>query len=301
MKDNDFAIDDYLVENKAIIEESLEKFVCSKDAYPQELASAIRYSIFAGGKRIRPILAIASTQAVGGDIQAILPVACAIEMIHTYSLIHDDLPAMDNDDFRRGMPTNHRVFGEAMAILAGDALLSEAFALLADKSKNPLSNPDRTLRVIFEIAKASGFGGMVGGQALDIKAEGNEIFADVLENIHTQKTARMIEVSLKVGAIVANAEEEQIMSLSKYGHNIGMAFQIADDILNVDGCADFLGKGTGSDKVRGKLTYPAVYGTQVSYQKAQELILSALATIEDFDEKANPLRMIAGFVLARDR
>lgn len=266
---------------------------------PALIFEAVRYSVSAGGKRLRPILCMAAAEAVGGETEAVLPAACALEMIHTYSLIHDDLPAMDNDDFRRGKPTSHKVFGEGIAILAGDALLTEAFRLLGDRVRMPDVPPERTLQVVREIAEAAGFFGMVGGQVKDLLAEGEKVDLQTLYVIHRLKTGALILASLRAGAILAGAEEASLAPLSDYGRRIGLAFQIVDDILNVEGDPALLGKGTGSDAARGKVTFPALMGVEASRARAEELIREALASLKAFDERAAPLRAIARHILER--
>ena len=290
------ALKKYLEARKRIVDEALERYVPGVDAYPPSLCNAARYSIFAGGKRLRPILCMAAAEAVGGDSDAVLPVACALEMIHTYSLIHDDLPAMDDDEYRRGRLTNHKVFGEGMAILAGDALLTEAFCLMAAVGG---SDGEGLLTVIQEIARAVGFFGMVGGQAVDLESEGKEIDFETLHYIHTHKTAALLQVSLRAGAILAGAGPQELARLTEYGTKIGLAFQIADDILDVEGDVEVLGKETGCDGERKKATYPALMGLEPSRAQARELVDQALTDLSPFDERADPLRMIARFIVDR--
>ncbi|MFN3479412.1 MAG: polyprenyl synthetase family protein [Thermodesulfovibrionales bacterium] len=264
---------------------------------PDQLKDSITYSLSAGGKRIRPILCIASYEACGGRAEDVIPYASAIEFIHTYSLIHDDLPAMDNDDLRRGKPTNHRVFGEGMAILAGDGLLTETFCLL---SSNP-SNFDTklVLEVIKEIAISAGIKGMVGGQAADLIYETKEPDSETLYFIHTHKTASLIRASVKVGGILAGCDDERLDSLSNYGEKIGLAFQIIDDVLDVEGETEVIGKPKGSDEKKKKMTYPRLYGIDKSRQMASELIEKAIGALSLFDEKASPLRGIARYLIER--
>jgi len=227
-----------------------------------------------------------------------MPIACALELIHTYSLIHDDLPAMDNDDFRRGKPTSHKVFGEAIAILAGDALLTEAFVLLSRAEKVRLP-AERRLAVIHTIAQASGLSGMVGGQALDLLAEKTKPDLEALSDIHRRKTGALIVAAVKSGAIISNASEDKTQSLTEYGINIGLAFQIADDILNVEGDSKLMGKKTGSDAARGKVTYPSIIGLADARKKLSEHLAAAIQSISDFDERALPLRVIANYIINR--
>jgi geranylgeranyl diphosphate synthase type II len=295
----DFPLKEYLERQKALIDRTLDETLPGGASDPALIFEAVRYSMFAGGKRLRPILCMAAAEAVGGETDTILPAACALEMIHTYSLIHDDLPAMDNDDYRRGKPTSHKVFGEGIAILAGDALLTEAFRLLCDRERMPGIPPGRTLRVVREIAEAAGFFGMVGGQVKDLLAEGGKVDLQTLYAIHRRKTGALILVSLRTGAILAGAEEEALAALSDYGRQIGLAFQITDDILNVEGDPALLGKGTGSDAARGKVTFPALMGIEASRAQAEELIREALVSLGSFDDRTAPLRAIARHILER--
>ena len=295
-----FPLKGYLAERKALIDRALERHLPGEGNDPPVLFEALRYSLFAGGKRVRPILCLAAGEAVGGDRETLLPAACALEMIHTYSLIHDDLPAMDNDDYRRGRLTSHKVFGEGIAILAGDALLTEAFRLLASRELMPGIEPERLLVVAGEIAGAAGGFGMIGGQALDICSEGEPVDYETIHRIHALKTGALIRISLRTGAILAGASETELASLSDYGRQIGLAFQIADDILNVEGDPTSLGKGTGSDAARGKVTFPALLGIDASRARAEALVIEALGSLETFDERADPLRAIARYIVARD-
>ncbi|MBN1381106.1 MAG: polyprenyl synthetase family protein [Deltaproteobacteria bacterium] len=295
----DAKLDGYLKDKKKLVDQALEAYLPAENVYPSALIQAVRYSLFAGGKRIRPVLCLAAAETVGGDIKTTLPVACALEMIHTYSLIHDDLPAMDNDDVRRGKPTNHKVFGEAVAILAGDALLTEAFHLMARTDLMPEIDPAKLLVVVRDIAQAAGYDGMVGGQTVDILSEGRQGDPDTLNYIHYHKTAALIAVSLKSGALLAGANTVEVNALEAYGHHIGLAFQIADDLLNVEGNKELLGKNTGSDRERGKLAYPALVGVEVSRQKAFELTQAAIEDVALFEERALPLRWIAEYVVER--
>ncbi len=289
----------YLDTRKKIIDEALERYIPGEDNYPPVIFKALRYSLFAGGKRIRPILCLASAEAVGGNIESILPVACALELIHTYSLIHDDLPAMDDDDYRRGRLTSHKVFGENMAILAGDALLTKAFHLMSDRGLTEKIAPEKLISVIHDIAAAAGYFGMVGGQVVDVQSEGEAVDTEVLNFIHTRKTGAMITAAVKAGAVLANAGEVELNALTSYGRHVGLAFQIADDILNVEGDQKLMGKGTGSDTKRGKVTYPALVGMDASRKKAGDLVEGALSAIKNFDHRAEPLRMIAAYIIER--
>jgi len=247
---------------------------------------------------LRPILCMAATEAVGGDIQPVLPAACALEMIHTYSLIHDDLPAMDNDDFRRGVPTNHKVYGEAVAILAGDALLTEAFEYLAQSSDGNVS-PDRAIEVIRIVVKAAGYRGMVGGQAIDLECENQQVSLATVEYMHIHKTGALLSASLEIGAILGGGSLEQTGALKNYGHHFGLAFQITDDLLDVEGDKALMGKTPGSDAAKNKMTYPALLGVTHSKEAAKEHVETALQALADFDEKAEPLRAVARYLLVR--
>ncbi|MDO9529910.1 MAG: polyprenyl synthetase family protein [Syntrophales bacterium] len=293
------SLDDYLKARKNIVDEALDRYLPGEDTFPSTIFKSVRYSVFAGGKRLRPILCMASAEAVGGNIETVLPVACALELIHTYSLIHDDLPVIDDDDYRRGKPTNHKVFGEDIAILAGDALLTEAFRLMSKREFVGETPPDRLLAVISDISEAAGFLGMVGGQVVDVQSEGKEVGEETLDYIHTHKTGAMITTSVRAGAVLSGAGKNEIDALSDYGRNIGLAFQIADDILDVEGDQETLGKDIGSDRSRGKVTFPALFGLEASRKKARELVDNALSDIAQFDSRAEPLRMIAKYIIER--
>lgn len=300
--DNSFLMA-YLKEKKGIIDDALDRYLPGEESYPPVIFKAVRYSLFAGGKRIRPILCLASAEAVGGEsgesLHSILPVACALELIHTYSLIHDDLPAMDNDDYRRGEPTNHKMFGEGIAILAGDALLTEAFHLMSRRDLMVDVPPENLLTVIHDIAEAAGYFGMVGGQVVDLQSEGKKVDHETLHYIHSRKTGAMVTASVRAGALLASADKDELHALSEYGRHVGLVFQIADDILNVEGDRALLGKDTGSDVSRGKITFPALMGTETSRRKARELVEQALTDIAAFDYRVRPLREIARYVIER--
>jgi geranylgeranyl diphosphate synthase type II len=263
--------------------------------------AAMKYSLMAGGKRIRPVLCIAATEAVGGKPQAVLPAACALEIIHTYSLIHDDLPAMDNDDLRRGKPTCHVAFGEATAILAGDALLTLAFEVLSSVQFTGENQASGWLKVIHIISTAAGYQGMIRGQMLDMAAEGQHLTVDELKSMHALKTGALIEASLLCGALLADARKRQIEILKTYARNIGLAFQVTDDILNVEGNPKIMGKAVGTDELREKSTYPAILGLETSRQFAKNLVDEALQVLKIFDKKADPLRALATFIIERRR
>lgn len=290
---------DYLQQRQTEVEAALDRLVPPVDSCPPVLFEAARYSLFAGGKRLRPILCLAAAEAVGGSAEQVMPCACALEMIHTYSLIHDDLPAMDDDDLRRGQPTNHKVFGEGTAVLAGDALLTDAFRLLAGEGLRPGVSPENLIAVIHEIGQAAGFFGMIGGQAVDLDSERKDVSFETLQYIHTHKTGALLTVSLRSGAILAGASAENLSALTKYGEDIGLAFQIVDDILNIEGDAVLMGKDTGSDDSRKKATWPSMTGLEQARNTAGELVEGALASIASFGEMAEPLRLIARYMTER--
>ena len=292
---------EYLTERRTIVDRALEQYLPEMSGPKEELYRAMRYSLFAGGKRLRPILCIAAAEAVGGNHENVMPVACAFEMIHTYSLIHDDLPAMDDDAMRRGKPTNHIVFGEAMAILAGDGLLTEAFRVMSCPDLLDKAGAERFRKVIEIVASASGANGMVAGQALDIKAEGAKIDTSLMEIIHEHKTGALLKASVITGAILGGGSDRDIDSLEKYGRNIGLAFQISDDILDIEGDSKEMGKQTGVDIERGKNTYPSVYGMAKSKIMLKEIIDNAIDMLSAFEEKADPLRRIAAYIIERKK
>ena len=300
MKKESINLQAYLEGKKQQVDKFMDTVLPPENVYPQNLHQAMRYSLFAGGKRLRPILVIASFEAVGGKKSAcLLPVASAMELIHTYSLIHDDLPAMDNDDFRRGKPTNHKVFGEAMAILAGDALLTLAFGLITPTKLSRKKMSDQLIRIVREIAWGAGFDGMIGGQAADILSEGQEVDQSILEYIHRYKTAALIRTSVKVGAILAGATPSQLAALARYGEDIGLAFQIVDDVLDIEGSQEELGKNVKSDHSKGKKTYPDFFGLSESKRKAKILVEQAIESLSRFNRKADPLRAIAHYIIER--
>ncbi len=288
----------YLQERNRLIESALDLYLPAQDTLPVHLHEAMRYSVFAGGKRIRPILVLAACEAVGGKIDQALAAACAIEMIHTYSLIHDDLPAMDDDDYRRGKPTNHKVYGEATAILSGDALLTEAFILLSN-TRMQTSAPAVQLELVHLLARSAGSRGMVGGQVVDMESEGQSIDLPTLEYIHTHKTGALLKTALEMGAVIASADVAQRHALVRYGEAIGLAFQVTDDILDIVADQDSLGKDIGSDLERGKATYPALLGLEGARQRADELQQIAITALQHFGPAADPLRAIAAYIVAR--
>lgn len=289
----------YLERRRHLIDEALERWVPGGDEFPPLLHQAMRYSLFAGGKRLRPILALAAAEAVEGRIDEVLPLACSLELIHTYSLIHDDLPAMDNDDLRRGKPTNHRVYGEALALLSGDALLTEAFRLLSRPEVMKNISPRRRLQAIAHIALAAGSLGMVGGQTMDMIAQGQEVEPEIVEYIHRHKTGALIAASVVSGAIVGGGSARECQVLQRYGEKIGLAFQVIDDILDVHGEARKMGKAVRKDQSQGKATYPALFGITESRRKAEGSVSEALDELQGFSRQANPLREIAKFIIQR--
>ncbi len=291
-----FDFNSYLIAKNQQINERIDALL-KPDA--SRIVSAMRYSLTAGGKRARPVLCIGAAEAVGANAENVLTVACAIEMIHTYSLIHDDLPAMDDDDLRRGKPTCHVAYDEATAILAGDALLTLAFQVLAGAgSEYPYS---RLLEVILMLSHAAGYKGMVEGQMRDIASEGISLNLDEIEQIHALKTGALIQASVLSGAILGGGNAEQIEHLRAYGKNIGLAFQVTDDILNVEGDPALLGKAVGSDESRKKSTYPSIMGIEESKEFARKLVNDALAALNVFDSKAEPLRAVARYIIERKR
>lgn len=287
----------YLADRRRAVDEALERYLPAKDAPPATIHEAMRYSVFAGGKRLRPILAIGGAEAVGGTMERVLPTACAIELIHTYSLIHDDLPALDNDDLRRGQPSCHKKFGEAIAILAGDALLTLAFEILG-RMHQP--EPYRRTQIIRELAGAAGTrGGMIGGQAADLEAAGKKTTASELELIHRAKTGALIRAAVRCGALFAGARGRAYEHLSNYGDNVGLAFQIVDDLLDVRSTSERLGKRAGKDAARHKATYPAVHGLEESEKMAAKLVEAACAELNFLSDRGEVLDALARHILAR--
>jgi geranylgeranyl diphosphate synthase type II len=293
-----FVLDTYLSERRALVDAALDRFLPPDTAPPPTVHRAMRYSVLAGGKRLRPILVIAGAEAVGGTAELVLPTACALELIHTYSLIHDDLPAMDDDDYRRGRPTSHKVFGEAVAILAGDALLTLAFKLIADNAVQTMDTRG-ICDVVIEVATAAGTAGMVGGQVVDIESEGKPITAATLDYIHTHKTAALIRVALRVGAMLAGAKPDALRAITVAGEKLGLAFQIVDDILDVEGSLAELGKTAGSDQRKQKATYPALHGLDASRQRASALIAAAKAELASLGAPGEPISALADFIFER--
>jgi geranylgeranyl diphosphate synthase type II len=286
----------FFEEDRAAIEAALDRLLPAESAPPPSIHQAMRYSVFAGGKRIRPVFCLEAARIFSADIASAIPVGCALEFIHTYSLIHDDLPALDNDDLRRGKPTCHKKFGEANAILAGDALLTLAFEIL---SKAPLE-PARSVSVIQEIAAAAGtVNGMVGGQVADLEAERRPVDATTLEYIHRSKTAALIRASVVAGAICGGANEADVERIRRFGDSIGWAFQVVDDILDVEESSAALGKTAGKDRAQQKATYPALFGLEKSRQFASELANKAMDELAPYNARADRLRQVAEFLIAR--
>lgn len=289
----------YLREQRQRVEERLDTLLPVSENYPPELIDAMRYSVFAGGKRLRPILMMAAAEAVGGAHTAVLPAACAVEYIHTYSMIHDDLPAMDDDDYRRGKLTSHKVFGEAMAILAGDALLTHAFEVLSASPLVDCFAPQLLLQVQGRLARAAGGFGMIGGQVVDMLSEGQQVELSVLEYIHRHKTGALIEAAVTIGGLLGGGCPEHVQALERYGHDVGWAFQITDDILDVVGDAAVLGKDVGRDAQQDKVTYPALMGVEASRQRALALMHRGVGAVAGFGPPADRLRQIAEYVVVR--
>jgi geranylgeranyl diphosphate synthase type II len=294
-------LDAHLEERRMLVDAALERSLPAAADHPRAIHEAIRYTVFAGGKRLRPILVLAATEAAGGRIEDALPAAVAIELIHTYSLVHDDLPAMDDDDFRRGRPTCHKVYGDAIAILVGDALQTQAFMLLSDPVQSPRVEAGARLRVIHEVAVAAGSRGMVGGQVVDILQEDREVDLPTLEYLHTHKTGALFRACLRVGGIIAGAEPREMEALSRYGERIGLAFQIVDDLLDLKGTLAALGKTAGSDLRKKKATFPALLGIEESRRRAERLIDEARRGLAAFGERAGTLAALADFVVTRQR
>ena len=282
------------------VNEALDQLLPPEDTVPPSIHKAMRYSVFAGGKRFRPILTLSSGETFGAKTKDLLPAACALEMIHTYSLIHDDLPALDNDDLRRGRPTCHKVFGEAMAILTGDALLTRAFQILSDTSHINISDA-RRIRVLNEVSNAAGTeNALIGGQVLDIEGEGKQIDAAALEQIHNGKTGAMIRAAIRAGAIIAGVDETTLGQLTVYADKVGLAFQIADDLLDITATSEQLGKTAGKDAAVKKATYPAVYGIETSKTLASHLSNGAIEALTGLDANTDVLASLARFVVDRN-
>jgi geranylgeranyl diphosphate synthase, type II len=290
----------YLQEQKALVDDALARYLPREENYPQAIFQAMRYSVFAGGKRVRPILAIAAAETIGGTLEDVLPLACALECIHTYSLIHDDLPALDNDDYRRGRLTNHKVFGEANAILAGDALLTFAFELMGDAQHWKQFVAARVVQVMHEVAYAIGTFGMIGGQVVDLQMEGHDVDLPALQYIHAHKTGALIRVCVRGGAILGGGSPAEVEALTDYGTHIGLAFQIMDDILDVRGDEQLMGKALRKDEERQKATYPRLVGLAEAEVRAQAAVTAGIAALDPIDERGAVLRRLAQFIIARE-
>ena len=287
----------YLAKAKATVEQALDQSLVPER--PESLREAMRYSLLAGGKRLRPILCLAACELAGGDAAQAMPTAVALEMIHTMSLIHDDLPAMDDDDLRRGRPTNHKVYGEAVAILAGDALLTRAFEMVALRS--PGVPPERLLKVVGELSLVAGAPGLVGGQVVDLESEGKEVDLETLEYIHLHKTGALLSACVITGAMIGGADDELIAALRIYARGIGLAFQIIDDILDITASSEVLGKTAGKDLIADKTTYPKLLGLEESRKRAADLVQEAKGVLKPWADKAQPLLALADYITSRDR
>jgi geranylgeranyl diphosphate synthase type II len=293
-----FDLDRYLNERKKMVEAALAAHLDRCDGAPATLREAMSWSLLAGGKRLRPILALAACEAVGGKPDDAIDAACAVEFVHTYSLIHDDLPAMDDDDFRRGRPTSHKKFGEAVAILAGDALCAEAFRVAAQHRKG---REERVADVVYELARASGAVGMVGGQVIDIEATGKKIAVEELETLHRAKTGELLLVAVRAGARMGGADQAAMERLTVYGRALGLAFQIVDDVLDITADLQTLGKDPGSDREAGKTTFVDLLGVDGARARAQAVMNEGIGALEPFGGKADALRALARYTVERDR
>ena len=293
-----FDLKQFLTSRTDAVNAALDKFLPSEKTRPATIHKAMRYSLFAGGKRMRPAVLLAAAEACGGKAAAAMPLACAVECIHTYSLIHDDLPAMDNDDFRRGKPTNHKVFGEGIAVLAGDALLTQAFEIAAQCQKIPRYPHDQ---IILEIARSSGSLQLVGGQVADLEGENKKLSVDELRYIHERKTSALLCCAVRLGGMSANCSPAQLKALTDFGYNVGLAFQVIDDILDVTQTSEQLGKTAGKDVTAQKSTYPAIVGLKKSRKIANQLTARAFYSLKIFKGKAVALEALAEFLLNRDR
>jgi geranylgeranyl diphosphate synthase type II len=293
-----FDLDAYLSSKRRQINAALDALFRHST---RNIVKAMKHSLMAGGKRLRPILCLAAVEAVGGDGRNAMRTACAIEMIHTYSLIHDDLPAMDDDDLRRGEPTCHAAFDEATAVLAGDALLTLAFEILSSGASTRENNSTDLIRVIHTLSAAAGYQGMIEGQMQDMAGEGVSLALEDLEKMHALKTGALIEASVTAGAMLGKGNDVQVRQLKAYAKNIGLAFQVADDILNVEGDPEIMGKNVGSDQLHLKSTYPLVLGLDQSKKFSKKLVNNALKALENFDTKAHPLRAIANYIIDRKK
>jgi geranylgeranyl diphosphate synthase type II len=288
----------YLAARREEVDRALDRLLPSAETWPKKLHAAVRHSVFAGGKRLRPVLCLAAAEACGGADDQALPLACAVECIHTYSLIHDDLPAMDNDDYRRGRLTNHKVFGEGIAVLAGDALLTQAFEIAAQCRGWPRYSHGQ---IVLELARAAGSLQLIAGQVADLEAEGKRISALDLRYIHERKTSALLCCSVRLGAMSANCSPTQLAALTDFGYHVGLAFQVIDDILDVTQTSEKLGKTAGKDTKSQKATYPSILGLERSREIARNLTDRAFAALKSFDGKATALRGLAKHLLQRDR
>ncbi|MBF6567313.1 MAG: polyprenyl synthetase family protein [Candidatus Binataceae bacterium] len=294
-----FEFDAYLKSRVRLIEQALEPCAIQTGGPGERLSEAMRYSLLSGGKRLRPILALGACEAVGGRIENAMGLACAIEMIHTYSMIHDDLPCMDNDDLRRGKPTNHRVYGEAIATLAGDALLTDAFGIVARNTPAGVSRI-ALVETIAELSSAAGSAGMVGGQTIDLMDEGRSVSIEDLEYLHSRKTGALFVAAVMGGGRLGGGNAAQLAALGAYARAIGLAFQVIDDLLDVEGSTEQMGKRTQKDHQRGKVTYPSLLGVEASREFAEALRLKAGEALSEFDYHAEPLRRLANFAVERN-
>ena len=287
----------YLETRLSLVDKALDGFLPKAAAKPATIHKAMRYSIFAGGKRLRPILCLAAAEACGGDPTAALAAACAVECIHTYSLIHDDLPCMDNDDFRRGKPTSHKVFGEGVAVLAGDALLTMAFEILAQSKTRGRHHVGA---LVAELASASGSRWLIAGQVVDLESEGKKVTGKELQFIHRCKTAALLSSSIRLGAMSANATEKKLEALTAFGQSLGLAFQVIDDILDITQTSEKLGKSAGKDVAAGKATYPAIFGLERSRKEARKLTQAATDALKPFGKQGATLQALADHLLSRE-
>lgn len=289
-----------LKDKKTYVESKLQSYIPDMNAYQRTLFESMKYSLDAGGKRLRPILLMESAALFNSDIEDTIPYACAMEMIHTYSLIHDDLPAMDDDDLRRGKPTNHKVFGEGIAVLAGDGLLNYSFEIMLNHALKNEKNSYKYVKAMNEIAKASGVKGMIAGQVVDLESENKKIDKDTLDFIHMNKTSAMIIGSMRAGAVIGGANDSELENITNYAKNIGLAFQVIDDILDIVGDERKLGKDVGSDLENNKSTYPSLFGIDKSRDIAQNLINDAKKYISEFDERNEFLNCLADYIIDRE-
>ncbi len=287
----------YLADRAALVDAAMDAYLPTAEERPSTIHEAMRYAIFAGGKRLRPVLCLAAAEACGGETADALAPACAVELMHTYSLVHDDLPAMDDDDLRRGRPTCHKVYGEGMAVLCGDALLTEAFLVL---SQAPVTKHYATRDHIAELAETGGSRKLIGGQVMDLEGEGKKLTKKELVRIHEAKTAALLTTSLRLGAMTANATPAKLAALTKFGHNLGLAFQVIDDILDVTQSTEVLGKTAGKDEAVEKATYPSIIGLAASRKEAAKLTKAAMDSLKPFGKKAKRLEQIASYLLKRE-